>query len=69
MAGSAAGNAVPLPAGLGSTELALVAILVAGSLPTSRAVEIVLIFRLVTFWLPAAGGLLAARYLHRCSAL
>jgi uncharacterized membrane protein YbhN (UPF0104 family) len=69
MAASAAGNAVPIPAGLGSTELALVAVLVAAAVPTSRAVEIVVIFRLITFWLPAVAGVVATRYLQRVAAL
>jgi uncharacterized membrane protein YbhN (UPF0104 family) len=69
MLGSAAGNAVPVPAGAGSTETALVAVLVASGLPTTRAVEVVLVYRVITFWLPALLGLPAARRLRRCRAL
>ena len=66
---SAAGSAVPVPAGLGSTETAMVAVLVAAHVPTGSAVEEVLIFRLITFWLPAVVGVLAARRLRRANAL
>jgi uncharacterized membrane protein YbhN (UPF0104 family) len=69
MIGAAAGSAVPVPAGLGSTEAALVAILVEVQVPASHAVEEVLIFRVLTFWLPAAFGLLATRRLNRLRAL
>jgi uncharacterized membrane protein YbhN (UPF0104 family) len=69
MIGAAAGSAVPVPAGLGSTETALVAILIAAHVATGRAVEAVLIFRVVTFWLPAALGVLAMRRLNRRRAL
>jgi uncharacterized membrane protein YbhN (UPF0104 family) len=37
--------------------------------PSSHAVQEVLIFRLLTFWLPAVVGVLATRYLHRRGAL
>jgi uncharacterized membrane protein YbhN (UPF0104 family) len=69
MIGAAAGSAVPVPGGLGSTETALIGILVQLQVPASHAVEEVLIFRILTFWLPAALGLLATRRLHRLRAL
>jgi uncharacterized membrane protein YbhN (UPF0104 family) len=69
MIGAAAGSAVPVPAGLGSTETALVAVLIEAHVAASRAVEEVLIFRVVTFWLPAALGVLALRKLNRRRAL
>jgi uncharacterized membrane protein YbhN (UPF0104 family) len=69
MAGAATGSAVPVPAGLGSTELALTGVLLAAGVPLAHAVEVVLIFRLITFWLPAVAGVLATRHLHRRSAL
>jgi uncharacterized membrane protein YbhN (UPF0104 family) len=69
MVGSAAGSAVPVPAGFGSTELALVAVLTQLRVPASHAIEEVLIFRVLTFWLPAALGVLAARRLNRRHAL
>ncbi|MDQ1738960.1 MAG: hypothetical protein QOE53_612 [Pseudonocardiales bacterium] len=69
MIGAAAGSAVPVPGGLGSTEAALVGILIQVQVPASHAVKEVLIFRVLTFWLPAALGLLATRRLHRLRAL
>lgn len=67
--GAAAGNAVPLPAGLGSTEAALVALLVGMHMPVTHALAVVLVFRLITFWAPAALGLLVTRRLVRDGAL
>jgi uncharacterized membrane protein YbhN (UPF0104 family) len=69
MLGAAAGSAVPIPAGLGSTEAALVAVLLSVHVPAAQAVEEVLIFRLITFWSPAAVGVLASRYLYRRAAI
>ena len=69
MAASAAGTAVPVPAGLGSTEAALVAVLVATGVPAPHAVEVVLIYRLITFWLPAAAGVIATRHLRQRAAI
>lgn len=69
MAGSAAGNAVPVPAGIGSAELAFVGVLVAAQVPAGRALQIVIIFRLITFWFPAVVGVLATRHLRRLAAV
>ena len=48
---------------------ALTGVLLAAGVPLAHAVEVVLIFRLITFWLPAVAGVLATRHLHRRSAL
>jgi uncharacterized membrane protein YbhN (UPF0104 family) len=69
MLGSAAGGAVPVPAGLGSTEAALVGVLVSIHVAPAEAVQIVLVFRLLTFWLPAVFGILATRHLRSQGAL
>jgi uncharacterized membrane protein YbhN (UPF0104 family) len=69
MLGAAVGSAVPVPAGLGSTEAALVTVLVAMHVPAGHAAEDVLIFRLITFWAPAALGVLATRVLRRRGAI
>jgi uncharacterized membrane protein YbhN (UPF0104 family) len=69
MVGSAAGSAVPVPAGIGSSETALIVVLTQMQVPVSHAVAQVLIFRILTFWLPAAVGVFAARTLHRQRAL
>jgi hypothetical protein len=49
--GSAAGGAAPVPAALGSTEAALIGVLVSVHVAAVEAVQVVLIFRLLTFWL------------------
>lgn len=67
--GTAAGNAVPLPAGTGSSEAALIAALVAVGLPVAGAAQSVVIFRAVTFWAPVPFGILAARRLRKAGAL
>jgi uncharacterized membrane protein YbhN (UPF0104 family) len=69
MLGGAAGNASALPSGIGATEAALTALLVADHVPASRALQVVLLFRVLTFWLPAAIGFPAMRYLVRRRAL
>jgi uncharacterized membrane protein YbhN (UPF0104 family) len=69
MFGAAAGNAVPVPAGIGSTETALVAVLVTSGVAAPHAVEIVLAYRLLTFWAPPALGLVALRRLLQTGAL
>jgi uncharacterized membrane protein YbhN (UPF0104 family) len=69
MLGSAAGSAVPIPAGLGSSEAAFVAILTSFQVPAANAVEEVLIFRAITFWAPAVIGTVAIRHLFKCKAL
>jgi uncharacterized membrane protein YbhN (UPF0104 family) len=65
---AAAGTSVPIPAGLGTTEAALIAVLVTAHVQAGHAVQVVLIFRLVTFWLPVL-ALLALRHLHRHHAI
>ena len=69
MIGSAAGNAVPVPAGLGATEAALTGVLVAAAVPAAHAIEIVLLFRFITFWAPAGVGILTAGALRRRGAI
>ena len=69
MLGSAASNLVPTPAGVGSTEAALVLVLVTAKVPVTHAVEVVLTYRVLTFWLPAVIGLFATRHLRRAGAL
>jgi uncharacterized membrane protein YbhN (UPF0104 family) len=66
--GAAAGTAVPLPGGMG-TDAALVGTLAAAGVPLAHAGPAVVVFRIVTYWLPAAFGLLALRRLRRTRAL
>jgi uncharacterized membrane protein YbhN (UPF0104 family) len=60
---------VPLPAGLGGSEAAYVAVLISVQVPAAHAVEEVLLFRVLTFWAPAAIGVVATRYLYRRKAI
>ena len=52
LTGSALGSLVPTPGGLGAVEAALSAGLTATGLAAATAVSAVLLFRLLTFWLP-----------------
>ena len=55
----------PTPGGLGALEVALVAGLTGFSVPASTAIAGVLVYRLLTFWLPMLPGIAAYRYLRR----
>jgi uncharacterized membrane protein YbhN (UPF0104 family)/tRNA A-37 threonylcarbamoyl transferase component Bud32 len=65
LTGSALGAVVPTPGGLGAVEAALAAGLTATGLPAATAVSAVLLFRLLTFWLPVPVGRAALSYLQR----
>lgn len=65
LAGSAIASASPTPGGLGATEAALALGLTAGGLPAGEAIAAVLLFRLISFWLPLLPGLLALRLVVR----
>jgi uncharacterized membrane protein YbhN (UPF0104 family) len=65
LVGAAAGAAIPLPGGVGSTETALVAALAALGIEAGPALHAVLLFRTVTFWAPVPLGLLSCRTLRR----
>lgn len=69
MVGAAASNSVPIPAGLGATETALIGVLIAADVPAAQAFDEVMIFRVITFWLPALIGVAAARRLRSTGAL
>jgi glycosyltransferase 2 family protein len=69
LTGSALGSVVPTPGGLGAVEAALSAGLTATGLPGAAAVSAVLLFRLLTFWLPVPVGWGAFSYLQRHNAL
>ena len=62
---SASGGALPLPPILGTTEIALVSALVLGGYTSASAIEAVVIFRAISYWLPLPIGALAARRLRR----
>jgi uncharacterized membrane protein YbhN (UPF0104 family) len=69
LTGSAIGSILPTPGGLGGVEAALTAGLTAAGMPGAVAVSAVLLFRLLTFWLPVPVGWGALSYLERKHAL
>jgi glycosyltransferase 2 family protein len=69
LTGSALGSIIPTPGGIGAVEAALTAGLVAAGLHGTEAASSVLLFRLLTFWLPVPFGWAALNYLERQDAL
>jgi glycosyltransferase 2 family protein len=69
LTGSALGSIIPTPGGIGAVEAALTAGLVAAGLHGTEAASAVLLFRLLTFWLPVPFGWAALNYLERQDAL
>jgi len=65
LTGSAIGSIIPTPGGLGAVEAALTAGLTAAGVHGGIAVSAVLLFRLLTFWLPVPVGWAAMGYLER----
>lgn len=63
--GATAGAAVPMPAGVGSTEAALIAALATVHIPAAQAATGVFLFRIMTFWAPVPAGVLSTRWLRR----
>jgi glycosyltransferase 2 family protein len=69
LTGAALGSVVPTPGGLGAVEAALAAGLTATGMAAATAVSAVLLFRLLTFWLPVPVGWVAFNYLERRGAI
>ncbi len=69
LAGNALGSAAPTPGGLGAVEAALIAGLITFGVPKEIATPAVLLFRLMTFWLPVLPGWLSFTHLTRKGAL
>jgi glycosyltransferase 2 family protein len=69
LTGSAIGSILPTPGGIGGVEAALTAGLTTTGIPGAVAVSAVLLFRLVTFWLPVPVGWIALNYLERKHAI
>ena len=69
VSGNAVGSIVPTPGGLGAVEAALTAGLTAAGVPAGEAFSAVILFRLITFWLPIPAGWFAWRSLQRAGAL
>lgn len=69
LAGAVVGSAVPTPGGLGGVEAALAAGLTAAGMDSGLAVSSVLLYRLVTFWLPIPLGWASLTYLQQKGAI
>jgi uncharacterized membrane protein YbhN (UPF0104 family)/tRNA A-37 threonylcarbamoyl transferase component Bud32 len=69
LTGNALGSAAPTPGGLGAVEGALSIGLTLSGLPAETATSAVLLFRLLTFWLPVLPGWAAFTFLQKKEAL
>ncbi len=69
LAASALASAAPTPGGLGATEAAFAGALAAVGVEQTAAIAGVLVYRLVTFWLPIIPGWLAFVHLQRSGQL
>ncbi|MER7173635.1 lysylphosphatidylglycerol synthase transmembrane domain-containing protein [Streptomyces mesophilus] len=70
LVGNAAGSAAPTPGGVGAVELAISGLLVPlAGVPIEIATPAVLLYRLLTLWLPVLPGWLAFNHLTRKGAL
>ncbi|KOU20791.1 membrane protein [Streptomyces sp. XY593] len=69
LAGNALGSAAPTPGGMGAVEATLTLGLVAAGLEKEVAISAVLLFRLMTFWLPVLPGWISFNFLTRKEAI
>jgi uncharacterized protein (TIRG00374 family) len=69
LTGNAVGSAVPTPGGLGAVEASLIAGLTFAGLPSATATSAVLLYRVLTFWLPVLPGWAAFTWLQRQEAI
>ena len=69
LAGNALGSAAPTPGGLGAIEAALIAGLITFGVPKEAATPAVLLFRLLTLWLPVLPGWVSFTQLTRKGSL
>jgi uncharacterized protein (TIRG00374 family) len=69
LAGNALGSAAPTPGGVGAVEATLTVGLIAVGLPKEVAAPAVLLFRLLTLWIPVLPGWLAFNHLSRKGSL
>jgi uncharacterized protein (TIRG00374 family) len=53
------GNWIPIPGGIGGTELGLVGMLVLYGLPAVTATAAVLLYRVIELWIPSTFGIVA----------
>ncbi|GAA3085505.1 hypothetical protein GCM10020254_32330 [Streptomyces goshikiensis] len=69
LAGNALGSAAPTPGGMGAVETTLTLGLIAAGLDKQVAISAVLLFRLMTFWLPVLPGWISFNFLTRKEAI
>ncbi|MFD8638939.1 flippase-like domain-containing protein [Streptomyces zaomyceticus] len=69
LAGNALGSAAPTPGGVGAVEYALTLGLVAVGLPIEVATPAVLLYRLLTLWIPVLPGWICFNWLTKREAL
>jgi uncharacterized protein (TIRG00374 family) len=69
LAGATIGQLAPIPGGIGAVEATLIAALTATGLPSGVALSGVLLYRVVTFWLPVIPGWFAFAYLQKEKAI
>lgn len=65
LTGSVVGQAAPTPGGLGAVEAAMAAGLTLAGLDSGVAFSAVLLYRVITFWLPTVPGYFAFNWLQR----
>lgn len=65
MVGAALGSLFPTPGGIGGVEGSMVAVFLAAGQPLEIAIPAVLLFRLMSFWVPGPFGALAGWWLNR----
>jgi uncharacterized protein (TIRG00374 family) len=69
LAGASIGQLAPVPGGIGAVEATLIAALTATGLPSGVALSGVLLYRVVTFWIPVIPGWFAFAYLQKQKAI
>lgn len=69
LAGNALGSAAPTPGGVGTVEGALILGLIAAGVPRDVATAAVLLYRILTLWLPVLPGWFAFNHLTRRGSL
>jgi len=69
LVGNAAGAAIPTPGGIGTIEVTLIGGLTAAGINPGVAASVVVLFRLLTFWLPIPLGWVAMRHMRRTGEL
>lgn len=68
LAGSTLGQAAPTPGGVGAVEAVMTAGLIAAGVDGAIALSAVLLFRLLTFWLPTIPGWFSFSWMTRRTA-